>query len=614
MRLRNIVLIAVSFLFISLIFNYTLWKDLFTYTPQKIVLSDSILTELLTETSYQNILNLKNPFITDKILYPFETNFSFNDPIITNVIFLFFLRPFLSIHQSSLAIVLMNIFLANILMFYVLIKSNINMKAAFISACVFGFTPFIAQRIVSGHYTYTTIYLFPLLYLAIYSFIFSKTSFKKSISSFFIGLTLAFSILTNVYYFLSQMLGVLIFVIYRLTLNWKEIKNLTLTNSKYIFISIITFLIVISPWLIQVRNFYLSQTPVNAKSFYGAIELSADLASFFVPSEFNPIYNQLVLKFSDTSIYFSKYSRFFFDNRMSFAYPGLLIILTFIYIFFYKKNIRLKIWKRTSVFFYSSLFFGILALGPFLKIFRRWYIPLEENIPIVLPLPFLLLHYIPGFDMVRAPARFIPIFVFFAVIVLAHVLDFIFKKFTKNQAVIIFIFLFLIFFVDQFYSVPNEISKKIPYGAYHKIKSDETKSTVLEIPFTIRDGLRYKGFVYATSPMTGALIHKKPVIGGYLSRIDSKIFDYYDNLPFIGYLMNLIDKGHYNPLKESPNEPNVMFFKGSLEKVDSELRELNIKYILLKNDEKYTKIISDLITKIDFKKIMIDIDYDLYSR
>ena len=167
--------------------------------------------------------------------------------------------------------------------------------------------------------------------------------------------------------------------------------------------------------MMQVKSAYSSQTPVNSSSFYGAIDLSSDLASFITPNEFNPFYSQIVSNLSDTSLYFSKFNRFFFDNRVSFAYPGFLIILAFIYILLSKKNIPSKIWKRMSVFFYSSLFFGILALGPFLKIFRRWYIPLEENIPVVLPLPFLLLHYLPGFDMVRAPARFIPIFILFLV-------------------------------------------------------------------------------------------------------------------------------------------------------------------------------------------------------
>jgi hypothetical protein len=614
MKLRNLIIIAGAFLFISLAFNYTLWKDLFTYNPQEIILNDSIPNEFLTETSYQNILKLKNPFVTDKILYPFEINFSFNDPIITNVIFLFFLRPFLSIHQSSLAIVLINIFLANILMFTLLKKLKINTKAAFISACVFGFTPFISQRIVSGHYTYTTIYLFPLLFLSIYSFLISKTLRKKITYSFFTGLVFALSILTNIFYFLSQILALFFFIVYELIKDWKRIKNLIIENYKYFTISIFAFIIIILPWLIQVKSTYSTQSPIKTNSFYGAIDLSADLVSFITPNEFNPFYSNLVIGLKNTHLLLTKFSNFFFNNRLSFAYPGVLIILSFLFLVFFRKNIHKKIKKHIDPFLFTSLFFMTLSLGPFLKFFRRWYIPLEENIPVVIPLPFLLLHYLPGFETIRAPMRFIPIFVFFSTIVLAYILNFIFKKFTNKINFILFIAVFLLFFLDQFYLIPNETYKKIPNKAYMYIKSDSIKSTVLEIPFTVRDGLQYMGFVYGTSPMTGALIHNKPIIGGYISRISPEIFNFYRNKSFINYIASIIDKGNYNPLKEKPNEPNIFPYKSSLVETDTELRELNIRYILLKNDEKYSIPIKDIISKINFKKIMTDVNYDLYLR
>lgn len=613
MKVRNIIVIALAFLFISLIFNFTLWRDLFVYTPQKIALNDSIPNEFLTETSYQNILKLKNPFITDKILYPFETNFSFNDPIITNSIYLFFLRPFLNIHQSSLLIVLINIFLANIFMFFVLKKLKIKTFAAFISACIFGFTPFISQRLLSGHYTYTTIYLFPLLFLTIHSFIFSKTFTKKTIYSSLSGVVLAFTAMTNVFYFLSQLLTLLFFTFYYLFLDFRTLKNFITKNYKYILISISTTITLLIPWLIQVVAVYSSQTPVNTRSFYGAIDLSADVFSYFVPNDLNPFYKQIILNLANTPLYISEYSKFFFNNRLSFAYPGILIILAYVYFLFYKKDSFSKLKKQIKPFFYSSLFFVILSLGPFLKVFGIWYITLEENIPVVIPLPFLLLHYLPGFDMVRAPMRFAPIFVFFATIVFAFIFEFISKKYSK-KTLLLSLIVFLIFFADQFYLIKNEIYKKIPYKAYIKIKSDPVRLTVLEIPFTVRDGLRYKGFVFATSPMTGSLIHGKPVMGGYLSRIDAKVFDYYQNLPFISFILDIIDKGNYNPLKEKPREPKVYPYNKSLELVSDELKNLNIKYILLKNDEKYTKVISNIIFQVGFKKIMTDSDYDLFIK
>src|SRR3989339_2210020 len=95
--------------------------------------------------------------------------------------------------------------------------------------------------------------------------------------------------------------------------------------------------------------------------------------------------------------------------------------------------------------------------------------------------------------------------------------------------------------------------------------------------------------------MNGPLIYDKPVIGGYLARVNQGIFDYYKNLPFIDYILSITDKGNYNPEKEKPRPLNIFPFQGDIKLAKQEIDFLDIKYILLKNDEKYTKNISELI-------------------
>ena len=89
------------FLLVSIVFNFSLWSELFS---KKITIGDNILTELLVETSYQNILHLKNPFIVNSILYPFTINISLIDPAIANVVFFFFLRPFFIKMENRLVV------------------------------------------------------------------------------------------------------------------------------------------------------------------------------------------------------------------------------------------------------------------------------------------------------------------------------------------------------------------------------------------------------------------------------------------------------------------------------------------------------------------------------
>ena len=107
-------LVILLFVFTSIIFNLSIYKEFFV---NKITLSDNITTEIVIETSYQNILHLKNPFILNSIFYPFTTNISLNDPAISSTIFFFFLRPFFTTHQSLIIITLLGFFLNNFLMY-----------------------------------------------------------------------------------------------------------------------------------------------------------------------------------------------------------------------------------------------------------------------------------------------------------------------------------------------------------------------------------------------------------------------------------------------------------------------------------------------------------------
>ena len=97
----KIIIVILAFILINFTFNFRLWSEVI---QNKVTVSDSIITEFLVETSYQNILHLKNPFITRSILYPFTTNFSMNDSSSAYVLPFFFLRPFLDPHRSLLLI------------------------------------------------------------------------------------------------------------------------------------------------------------------------------------------------------------------------------------------------------------------------------------------------------------------------------------------------------------------------------------------------------------------------------------------------------------------------------------------------------------------------------
>ncbi len=611
---KNITILI--FLIFTLAFNYRLVGGLLlNRNPDNIAANDNVIVEFTTEISYQNLKVFKNPFTpTDRFLYPFEINYSLSDTSTSNFLFFLLFRPFLDSYQLLILIVLINIFLSSFVMYILLRGFKINYYISFISSLIYGFTPYISQRI-QGHDTYTSIYLFPLTLLIIFKFLKAKEFNKKLILSVIFGLVMAFTLLSNFQYFLSVLLSIIFFVVLFFIKDRKKLFDFIKTNLMYIGYSIASFFIILIPWTIQVKNFISTYGIEPIPGFGGAVELSADVLNFFIPSEYNPFYNSFFRTINDNIPILGNIKNIYFNSWGSLAYPGVIVIGLFIYLIVTKKDLPKKLWIKIKPYFIATVFFVVLTLGPFLKVFGNWFIILEEEIRVYLPLPFLGLHYIPGLNSMRAPSRFTPIYVFFAVIVVAFFLNYIYQKIKNNKKRILFIScLFLIFLFDQFYKIGPLNTQKIPLNEYLFIKSHSKNGVVLEIPFTVRDGFQYIGFVHALSPMKGALIHEKPIIGGYIPRIPQRIFDYYKNLKFIGYIASIIDKGNYNPLKEKPHKVNIFEFPGSVEDVKDELDNLNIRYIVLKNNEKYSKVLETIITKVNFTRVMTENNYDLFIK
>lgn len=603
------------FLLLNIFFNLKIFKeDIINYQPQKVTIDDGVVTEFLTETEYQNLTHLKNPFgSTDKILYPFKTNFSLNDTSAVNLPFLVLLRKFFSIHQATMIIALLNILFSNIMMYIFLRRLGIGYSSSFLASLVYGFSPFISQRI-QGHLTYTPLYLFPLQFFLFHVFIYEKTGWKKSIFSVLLGLLLAFTYLANPYYFILTSFIIIFFLLYYLVENRKIFFNFVKQNAPFFLLAFLVFILVLIPLFFKVFKLIYFEGLEKRPNFIGSIILSADLASFFMPSEFNPIYANIMEKIFGFGSVFGKLSYFFFHSWDKFAYPGIIISILYIFLIFFRRKISIKLYDTIRPYFWISIAFAILMLGPFLKIFNRWFIVVDEGIKIYAPLPYLIFHYIPGAEVLRAPARFIAGFVFFASLVFAFLLNDFLLKIREKKRVIIIILIFLVFFADQMYVIRNRITTHIPLKIYEYIKKDPRVSTVLEIPFTVRDGLQYAGFVHATSIMKSPLLHDKPVIGGYLSRVNPAVFQYYQGLPFIGHVAKIIDKGNYHLYKEQPQEPKISAFSADIQTITDELDFLNIRYVVLKQNETYASVIQDILEKAEFNSVMQDGEYRLFRR
>ena len=606
-RLPLAVVISI-FLLINVAFNINILEEILQFEqPETIQIGDGAVFEVHTEEIYQKLIKLENPFLIQKTFYPFETNIALNDSATSFALLFIPLRIIFNTHQSILIIIMVNIFLAELGMYKLLSKFNISPIISLVFSLVYGLTPFIGIRI-SGHYTYTSIYFFPWLFFVIIKFLDEKERLKKFVLLIIFSILLFLLLLTNFYFFIASIMLVVLYLLFFL---WKDPKNVIkriFLESPFILFSLSLFFLLIAPWLYVVQQYIYFDDLVKTPGFGGAIELSADLLSFITPSESNPFYRFIIINLSSSVPFLLKYKKFYISFGTHFAYPGIIILVIYIYLLIRWKKIAKSIKGQILPHVIISLFFAIILLGPFLKVANRWQFDLD-GVRLVFPLPFLILHYIPVLNMMRETPRLLPVFVFLGCIVSSVIIN---KWLLKsNRKKIIIAGLVLVFFLDQFYYNSLEITQKIPRDVFNMIAKDRGDYSVLGIPFTLRDGFNYIGFVHDTMNLYGRLIHNHPVIGGYAARVSPRVFDYYKNLPFISYVANTVDKGNYNPYTQSPKNKKMLPFGGSTVDASNEIEFLNIRYVVLKNDESYSNQMAKFLQDIGFKKIFRDGQYDL---
>lgn len=581
------ILVTLTIFIISLFFYRNLWNQVLTKdtASQLTIQGESPIYEFIAEKVRNNILTFKNPFSKiDTVLFPFGWRFAMDDMAPVFGFYFIFLRPFLSIHQSFMLIVLTGVIISGLSMYYLVRLFKIDKLPALLAGLIYCYSPFVTVRI-GAHPSYTTLYLFTFPAIFFIKLINENNKFKKRLLSVLLAISLSVIFLTNLYF--AVMITIMTFVL--LIINYiyfpKKTLQLIIKNKGDLLTTIIIFFLVLSPWISEVFKIisFSRDIPTDWKDI---IQYSADLTNLFIPIGSNPLYRQILNQLSSRYLYISR----IFE---SFIYPGLIIIICMTSFVFISK----KLPKQLKPIFFTALLFLLFTFGPYLQIF---------GVNLKIPLPYIIIPYIPYLQMARSPGRFIIPFIFLSSIILAFALQYFFKK-IKNKLLkyVIFMAIFFIFIFDQIAIVGQPVTVNIPNKIYEYLSIQKT-GPILEIPFLIRDSIKNFGYANVIWSPFAQLLHKQKIFGVYAGRVPNVIFDYYLKNPVIGSLGKIIGSDTVN-------------YKQSIKEIDRQdfLNAINfyqISYLVNKNNEKYSLFIASLFTELGFKKVMNDHMYDLYFR
>ncbi|MFA6081595.1 MAG: hypothetical protein WC741_04275 [Patescibacteria group bacterium] len=606
-KFYQIIFAIVLYIIINVFFHQQLWAELkFDHSKVNAVYGEQMGIEWDEEKVYQNMKAGKNPFSEVKdILYPFGTNFITTDS--GNAFFFPFLRPFMSIHQATSVIWAVQIILANIGMFLLLIGLEIPYFISLAIGFCFGYTTFLMPRI--GHMTYFAIYVFPWFYYSFLNLIKNNKPLLKIINSVAASLFFILALYHNLYYFMILILSI-VFLLTYLLVKEKDLLFKTLKNNASWLISILIFTVIFAfPWLkVTYETFKFEMLP-KTEGWGGAVQYSSDLFGFLIPS----IYSYFFGRFSE---YLGL--RFYFANGMfeNYTYPGLIIIgslFTGLFLML-RKKIKKNDLRLIFPYLFVAFCFWLLTLGPFLHVFGKWRIPMDEDIKIIIPLPYIILHYIPFLNNLRSPGRLIVGFIFFAYIASAYIISFILKDRPKFLKTIFFLLILLVIIIDHYFKYSVSPSANfLPVAIYKTIASDKSKVTVMEAPSVIRDGFTYFGDESGFNFFNSQLIYNKPVLSGYFGRIPSYKREYYIRSPLLGYFGRLMDENIINNGSFDKSDWKN-WQKIDINKANNVLNFLDVSYFIIDNTKTYSASISADLINLDFKKTMDEKNFSLWKR
>ena len=490
-----------------------------------------------------------SPYTTNLLYYPYGANFSYNyldSPISSLISF-----PFqqISLTFSYNVIFILGFLLSAFFMYLLAMHLTEDTYASFIAGAIFSFSAVnIAHSFIFLNFTSTE--WIPLFIL---SFLLSiKRRKLRYIVLAAFSLVLA-SFMGDIEQGIMLFLFVLLFCYFTYFSSSRKLINLK-TISIIFEILLLSFLIGL-PFIFPLINGIIHSNSLSLAATSSSLSAneawSNDLLSFFLPSYFNGLFNQLASKYYPTLMPYG----FYWEGVSYIGYSVILLSIFGIY-----SDIKSTKFKNTMAWASIGIIFAMLSLGPLIHI--------NGNVTMI-PGPYILYRIIPIFNLIREPGRFDIMFSLCLAILAAFGLRSLLskvnsaKKKTIYTAIISSIVLLECAGIPLTSSFTNTFYTNTAIPEAYSLMNHTINSSVLFLP-TAPD---------QSYPSAIAMYYQTefnvPIIGGYTTR-STPLQDFYIySIPLVSTysIENLSSYGSY-PIKENLTKPTLIL-----------LSRYNISYI-----------------------------------
>lgn len=466
-----------------------------------------------------------SPFYTDLLHYPYGISLLLQTYSLANVLIALPLSVFLGLQATYNIVVMFSFVASGVTMFYLarhLTKHDLGSLAA---GCIYAFSAYHFAHAM-GHINLMSIQWLPLFVL----FLLKTLKDGGLKNGLLLGLSLILVGLSSWIYLLYACILGLILVVW-------HFKDLLRAKKKFLFIGAgaLLFLIVVGPIIFGMVKVILFE------GVYGHHEpelWNADISAYFVPGRFSTF----------GGFFEGIWSNWNANAVEASLFLGFAAIILSVYALI--KYIDSRKWGIIAFVFF------ILSLGPTLRFFGM-------NFDIFMP--YDILGHLPLMNFSAVTVRFGVIVSFCFAILSAFAISGFKKK--KLWPILIIIFILI-----ESLHIPYTITKVDIPEFYYEIAEDQRDYSIIEVPNNSR-------------PLYNQMVHKKPLIGGYVSRMTLLRYAFLKQTPVVNSFFTAY------PYEEVPNAQK--FFQ-----------IYKIKYIILNNDEHLEYVRDNLGLEIVYDKEM----------
>ncbi|MBN1139208.1 MAG: hypothetical protein JXM73_21700 [Anaerolineae bacterium] len=234
--------------------------------------------------------------------------------------------------------------------------------------------------------------------------------------------------------------------------------------------------------------------------------------------------------------------------------------------------------QRVAVWITCAVVFMLFALGPVLQIFKRSTFDLD-GLLVNVPLPFIVLHYIPVIMANRVPNRFSAVLMLALAILVAFAAYWILSwAATRRRAttqgrpygVIVCCVLIAAPLLFEHWSVPLPLTDSRIPAVYDQVAADPDDLTILQLPLGWRNSFGQLG-AEDTRNQYHQVYHQKRLLAGNTSRNTPFKFDYYEQAPIVSSIIALESYGQVDADRRAADRASA----------DEFLWYYNIRYVIV---------------------------------